>query len=166
MTMASPVAAIIAPVMAVVTPVVMTVVASLVVAAIIPVIVVVVAFAVTRRVIVHIPVVTDEIDRPAAGAVAVAMLVPMLGVPRWDAQIVRRQSGWSMLDHDRLRIKQGRGWETPNVDTAVKAGLADVDREARGVSLRDEGSNGQQSGKNIAFHEAIFRVAGVPSNAV
>jgi len=111
------IAAVIAPlvtaIMAVVTPIVAPIFTAFVadfvamlgakVAAVV-VAMAIVTFPVNRCVFTLIPVVADEIDAFAAGAVAVAVLVPVLGVAGGHAQIERRALIRHGLDDHRLGI--------------------------------------------------------------
>ena len=83
---------------------------------------------VTGRIFPGIPVVSDEIDPLATGVVSVAMFVPVLGVPRRDAQIDWRAAHRYRFDDDRPGIDHGGRGVAADVDTAVEAGLADAHR--------------------------------------
>lgn len=104
----------------------------------------VVALPVSRCVFTLIPVVADEIDAFAAGVVAVAVLVPVLGMAGWDAQVERRAAVGDGLDHDRFRIEQDWRGVAADVEAAVEAGLADADRDADvgGLGGAAEGGGG------------------------
>src|SRR6218665_3966908 len=138
---------------AVVAPVITAVVASIipsVVATVMPVIapviptliapaVVVVVVAVVGHVVVAVPVVTHEVDRLAAGAVAVAVLLPVALMAGRHAQVDGRHPGRAALHPDGLRIDQARGRGIAQVDATVETGLADADGHANVVGVGAEG---------------------------
>src|SRR5687768_4982474 len=87
---------------------------------------------VVRHVVGLIPVLTHEIDRPAARVVLRAVLSPVLLVARWHAHVDRLHIDdlRRTLDPDRLGIDHRRSREIANVDLPVKARLADSNRGA------------------------------------
>lgn len=103
--------------------------------------------AVARGIFTAVPVVLDEIDALAAGMVTMTVLFPMSGVARRDAQIERRTTHRHGLDHHRLGKEQrGRG-EAADVEAAIKAGLADTDRDlGGGRSAQGDGADGEAEG--------------------
>src|SRR5574343_106177 len=132
----------------------LAVIAPLVVASVV-VAMAVVALPVNRRVFLLVPLVANEIHTFAAGVVAVAVLVPLLGVAGRHAQVERRAAVRHGLDHDRFRIEQRRRRVTADVDAAVKTGLADADRDAdvggMGGGTESGGANRERNEK--AFHD-------------
>ena len=137
------VAAIVTVVVAMAVPVTVTIVATGAARA--------VAFLVARGVFVAIPVVLNEIDRPAAGTVTVAVASPVLGVAWRYAQVEWCYGNWRWTNDHRLRVDQRRGRITADVDTAVETGLADADRDLGG-GWRAECGSGQGGGDEEAFH--------------
>jgi hypothetical protein len=85
-------------------------------------------FLIKRNVIALVPVVPHKVDPLAASVVAVAMLAPVLAVPRGNAQI-----DWFALYHDHplddSRLRINHPWRrigvVANVDAAIEARLAD-----------------------------------------
>jgi hypothetical protein len=145
------------------TAVVVAIPAAMIVAVIVPVTAMVVAvaittmvavavpFAVARGVFLLVPVVLDEVDAFAAGAVAMAMPAPVAGMAGRYAQVERRAADRRAMDHHRFGKEQGRRWETPNVEAAVKAWLADIDRNLGGSGGAESGS-GYGEGYQDVFH--------------
>src|SRR5882724_1823891 len=87
-----------------------------------------VPFLIARHIHILVPVVTHEINRPAAGAVLAAMLGPVLGVAGRNAQVEWRP----MLDGDVLddhRVAVDHAWlrKITDVDLPIESRLADVD---------------------------------------
>jgi len=84
-------------------------------------------FLIKRNIIALVPVVPHKVDPLATGVVAVAMLAPVLAVPRGDAQI-----DWFALYHDhplndsRLRINHPRRriGVVADIDATIKARLS------------------------------------------
>jgi hypothetical protein len=111
-----------------------------------------------RNVIALVPVVPHKVDPLAAGIVLVAMLAPVLSVPRGNAQI-----DWFALYHyyslddSRLRIDHAwrRIWVVANVDTAIEAWLADGYRNSN-VGGECRGGNG--SGSHCRCNQKAFQV--------
>ena len=89
-----------------------------------------IAFLMTRDVFTVVPVVLDEIDSLVAGIVFTTMLVPVFVVAWWHSQIERGALHVYRSHHYRLRVDQRRCGEAANIETAVKARLADTDRDA------------------------------------
>ena len=85
-------------------------------------------FLIVRHVDVVVPVVFNEIDRAVARVIFVAMLAPLLRVAGRDAEVNGLRGLRDALDDDRLRIDHLRRRNVANIDTAIKAGLSDVDR--------------------------------------
>jgi hypothetical protein len=85
---------------------------------------------------IHIPVPTviDEINRPAAGAVFVAVPVPVFYMTGRHPKIDRRIPGLHPPDNDRFFIDQARCGVITDVDATVKAGLPYTDRHS-GIGL-------------------------------
>ena len=105
-----------------------------------------VALPVLRRVFVAIPVVLHEIDAFAASTVAMAMATPVAGMAGRDTQVQRGAADRPSVDHQRLREKQRRRWETADVDAAIESGLANIDRNLGG-RWGAEGSDGDGCGE-------------------
>jgi len=97
------IAPIVAPLVANLVTTLLAEVAAVIVAAVI-VAMAIVALTVDRRIFPLIPLVADEIDTFAAGAIAMAVLVPVLGVAGGHAQIERRALIRHGLDDHRLGI--------------------------------------------------------------
>ena len=92
-----------------------------------------VLFTVAWCVDVVVPVVPHKIDFPTAGIVFATMLAPVFGMAWRDAQIDWALMHISRFTHNdnRLGVKQLRaGVGVADVDLAIKAGLADTDRDA------------------------------------
>jgi hypothetical protein len=101
----------------------------------------VVTLAVGRRIFVAVPIIPDEIHRATAGIVAAAIASPMLGVPRWYAQVKRRVGYRRRANDHRFGEKQRRCRETANIEASVEARLADADGdlgESRGATEEKE----------------------------
>ena len=92
--------------------------------------VVVMAFAIAGNVLAVVPVIPDEIDALATGAVFRAVLGPMLGMARRNAQINGRSGYRNRRDDHRTGIDQYRRGIASDVDTTIEARLADIDRNA------------------------------------
>ena len=93
-----------------------------------------VSFAVPLALALHhfavVPAIVNEVNRDAAGLVAVAVFVPLLAVARRHPKIDRLLSyaHWPhqhRLRHDDLRLRK-----SPDVDASVNAGLGNADRYA------------------------------------
>ena len=84
------------------------------------------------RVFIGVPRILDKIDVLAAGAIRAAVLRPLFGVTRRDAQIDGRL--WDVparpFDDDWLGVDHRRRWEVADVKATVEARLADLDRDA------------------------------------
>jgi hypothetical protein len=63
----------------------------------------------------------DEIHRPIAGMVFMAVLAPVFGMPRWHMQINGRWRGRLSLNDHRLRVHEGRRTRISNSHLAVNA---------------------------------------------
>jgi len=90
------------------------------------------ALTVVRDVLLVIPVFLDEIDRTSAGVVLIAVLVPMLLVPRGDIEIDRLYyggSGHGLNDH-RLGLDQLGARCVADINLSVESWLAYVDGDA------------------------------------
>ena len=88
--------------------------------------------AVAWRVFIGVPRILDKIDVLAAGVIRAAVLRPLFGVTRRDAQIDGRL--WDvparLFDDDWLGVDHRRRWEVADVEATVEARLADLDRDA------------------------------------
>lgn len=152
------VVAVVAPIVAAVftvIPPVLTVFDAIVVSLLTAMFAIVVAmampFLVARGVLVPVPVVLDEIDAFAAGAVVVAMPAPVPGVAGRDAQVKRRATDRYALDHQRFGEKKGGRGEAADVEAAVETGLADVDRDLGGGG-RAQGGGSYGKSQKQSFH--------------
>jgi hypothetical protein len=141
-TVAAVIAAVFATIIAAVVAIPVTITIAVAIAAI--VVTMAMALLVTGDVFTLIPAVTDKIDAFAAGAVFMAMLAPMLGMARRDAQVKRRAAHRHRLDHDGLRIEQGRGGKAADIQATVEARLADADRDLGRSGSDVEGESGKQ----------------------
>lgn len=89
--------------------------------------------AMARLVLGHIhlivPAVAHEIDRPAAGIIFGAVLIPVFLVPGRDMKVdwLINNSDRRGLNHDGFCVYDFRPGIVPNVDVAIKARLADTD---------------------------------------
>ena len=120
-------AAVVAPALV---AVITLVVAIAVTAAIVPAITVTTtALLIARHVFTFVPAVLDKIDPLAAGTVFMAVLAPVFGVTRRDAQINRRATDRNALDQNRLTVDDRGTRIAADVDLAIEAGLADADRD-------------------------------------
>ncbi len=112
-----------------------------------------VIFAMTRLVLRYIyiivPSVFDKIDRAAAGIIFCAMLAPLLLVTWRDVHIDRliNNTSRSGLNHDGPCINDFWLRVVPDVNTSVKAGLADTDRNTDIGGLCGNGNKDDQEGK-------------------
>lgn len=84
-------------------------------------------FLETRNVLAAVPLVPHKEDPLAAGVVFAAVLAPMFGMAGRYAQIDRRTIHRYPLDYHRLTIDHLRLRIVANVESAIKAGLADAD---------------------------------------
>lgn len=82
---------------------------------------------VTRHVVLLVPVVPHEVDPLATGVVLTAVFAPVFLMARADVQIDRRAGNHDPFDYNRLSIDDLRPRKVSDIDTAIKAGLADVD---------------------------------------
>ncbi len=76
-----------------------------------------------------VPVVTDKIDPFATGAVLMAVLAPVLGMAGRDTQVERRATDRAAFDADRLRVEQDGRREAADIEAAIEAWMADIDRD-------------------------------------
>ena len=99
-----------------------------------------VSLAIARHVLSVIPVIPHEVDPLAAGIILMAVLAPVLRVTRRNVQVDRlaHYGHRHTLDHDWPFVDQWRPGEVADLDTAIKAGLADIHRYAgkRGRSIQ------------------------------
>ena len=98
---------------------------------------------VVRDVLLVVPVVLNEVDRPAAGVVFTAVLVPMLLMPRWDMQVDRGCRGKfrASLYNDGLRVHQLGCGHATDIDLPIKPRLPDRNghpQRTRARKLRSE----------------------------
>jgi hypothetical protein len=82
----------------------MVVIVAVVVVPMVPTIIIPMLFLVTRNVLAVVPVVLHEEDPLAAGVVFAAVLAPMFGLTRRDAQIDRRAFHRYPFDHNGLTV--------------------------------------------------------------
>jgi hypothetical protein len=141
------VAAVIVPTL--VTAVIIPAILSTVILTIIPTIVSAVILAITmpfliiRNILVFVPVVVDKENPFAAGVVLAAMLAPMFGMARRNAQVNGRAvHRYPTLNDDRTTVDHPGLGEVADVDVAVKPGLADAHRNANVASERRGGKSG------------------------
>jgi hypothetical protein len=71
-----------------------------------------------------VPAVFDEIDRPAAGTVRIAVSVPISHMVGRYAEIDRWIPGLHSPDNNRLSIDQTWWWGIADVDAAIKSGFS------------------------------------------
>jgi len=82
-----------------------------------------VMLTVLRHINIVVPAVAYEIDRPAAGVVSAAVLVPLFRMSGRNVHVDRlRDNGDRRLDHNGLRIDDLRLGKISDVDMAVKTG--------------------------------------------
>jgi hypothetical protein len=84
---------------------------------------------VLRHIDIFVPPVAHEIDRSAAGIIAVAVSAPVFRMTGRHAHVDRLidNAGWHGPDHDGSRVNELRLRIVSDVDAAIKAGLADTD---------------------------------------
>src|SRR5262249_34921265 len=99
-----------------------------------------------------VPTFLHEIDRLTTRIVAVAMLVPVLGMAGRHMQVDRLKghTHWYRLDHDRLRVEDGRRCQGADVNAAIEAELTNADRHASGGTHRQNG--GEDDREQEALH--------------
>jgi hypothetical protein len=92
--------------------------------------VVVVTFTISGDIHLIIPAVVNKIDRPATGIVPVAVLIPSLGMTRRYPEVDRGIPRMDAMDNDRFRIEQAWHRIAADVDTPVKSGFPNADRDS------------------------------------
>lgn len=125
---AAVIAVVISPIISAIVTAVMVMIVVVVFTALIPAIAVL--LPVVWSIFAVVPVVLHKIDAFAASVVLVTIPAPMPGVILRNAQVDRRALHHYVLDHSRLRIDDSRRRRIADVETAVKAGFAYVDRDA------------------------------------
>jgi hypothetical protein len=102
-------------------------------------------FAVPGHIDIPVPVVFDEINRPATGTVGVAVFVPMFDMTGRHPKIDRRIPGSYRPNNNRFAVDQARRGIVADVDTAVKTRFSHTDRYS-GFGLVQ--GQGKQDGHN------------------
>ena len=87
-----------------------------------------VIFAVAGYINLLVPAIIDEIDRPAAGIVSVAVLVPLFHVARGHAEVDRWMPDFDPVDDDWLFVYQPRRGRVADVNAPIKIRVANTDR--------------------------------------
>src|SRR5579862_5447244 len=105
-----------------------------------------------------VPVVLYEVDRPPAGVVFGAMLLPVLLVPRTHVQIDRGGVGilGSGCHNHRLRVDDRRIRVSTDIDLTVEAGLSN--RHSDIVGQCRPGKDGAQREPQNPIHETVLHV--------
>ena len=85
-------------------------------------------FAIVRHIDIVVPVIAHEIDGAAAGVVFSAVFVPVFIVARWYPEVKWRPCHRYWLNHDGLGINNCWSRKITDIDVAIKAGLADCNR--------------------------------------
>jgi hypothetical protein len=91
---------------------------------------------ITRSVLTVVPVVLHKEDPLTAGVVFAAVLAPVSGMARRNAQIDGRAVNRYPLDCYGLTINQLRLWVAADVESAIEARLTDAERNANVGSER------------------------------
>jgi len=111
----------------------------LLVALVTPLVVLATVLAPRRNVHIVVPTVLNEINRPAAGVVLMAMFAPMLRMTRRDVQIkgLRDNNGGRRRRNQHgTRVDHRRPWSIADVDASVKTRL--INRDGN-TDIRAEG---------------------------
>jgi hypothetical protein len=112
-------------------------------------------FLVARNILAVVPVVLHKEDALAAGVIFAAVLAPVFGMARGDAQI----DWWAVhrypLDCYRLTMDHLWLWKAADVDPAIEAGLADADRDA---NVGSEGRDGDHGNGYYRCDQKTFHV--------
>src|SRR5665647_3754253 len=98
-------------------------------------------FLIARNVLAVVPVVLHKVDPLAAGVVFSAVPGPMPAMARGYAQIDRRAIHLYPLDYSGLTIDHSRLRKIADVESAIEAGFADVNRNSD-VSCECRGGDG------------------------
>ncbi len=114
------------------------------------------SFLITWDILAVVPVFMDKKDPLAAGVVLAAMLAPMFGVTRGDAQIDWRAVHLHpVFNNYRLTVDHLWLRKITDIKVAIETGLAYADRDANIVS-KDRGSKGGSS--NRSCNQKTFHV--------
>lgn len=93
-----------------------------------------VALLIARNVFVAVPIVLHKVDALTAGMILAAMLIPMLGMTGRYPHVNRCMVIVSMFNDSRFAIDQHGLREIADIDSTVKARLANADRNTDIVS--------------------------------
>lgn len=103
-----------------------------VLAAVIAIVIATMLLAVTGRIFVLIPAILDKIHLLSTRIIRATMLRPMFGVAGWHPQVNRLplDIAHRALNDDGFRIDHLRPGKLADIDAAIEARLADIDRYA------------------------------------